>query len=151
MSGPHLLNTQLQLYTFSDLRCLDSICTFKKWIRWQFNHSKSHLNELTVQEAVVFEAASAEQCVKGMQALFALHRASVGTVDVRRAFRGQRAGQLLLRQLLISDTQTHTQKEKHELNRNLLRHTYTHTRVSTESVRTAFCLTSPSSLYVLVE
>lgn len=64
---------------------------------------------LTVQEAVVFEAASAEQSVEGVQALFALHRASVRTVDVRRALRGQRAGKLLLRQLLVPDTHTHTQ------------------------------------------
>lgn len=64
-----------------------------------------------MQEAVVFEAASAEQCVEGVQALFTLHGASVGTVDVRSAFRGQRAGQLLLRQLLIPDTQTHTHTE----------------------------------------
>lgn len=80
---------------------------------------------LTVEEAVVFEAASTEQRVEGVQALFALHRASVWTVDVRRAFRGQRAGQLLLRQLLIPDVQT--QKEEETL-------TEQHFRVSTESV-----------------
>lgn len=66
---------------------------------------------LTVEEAVVFEAASTEQRVEGVQALFALHRASVWTVDVRRAFRGQRAGQLLLRQLLIPDVQTQKEEE----------------------------------------
>lgn len=62
---------------------------------------------LTVEEAVVFEAAPAEQSVEGVQALFALHGASVWTVDVRRAFRGQRAGQLLLRQLLVPDGHEH--------------------------------------------
>lgn len=61
---------------------------------------------LTVEEAVVFEAASAEQRVEGVKTLLALHRASVGTVDVRRALRRQRSGQLLLRQLLVPDTHT---------------------------------------------
>lgn len=58
---------------------------------------------LTVEEAVVFEAAPAEQSVEGVQALLALHGASVWTVDVRRALWGQSAGQLLLRQLLVPD------------------------------------------------
>lgn len=40
---------------------------------------------LTVEEAVVFEAASAEQGVEGVQALLTLHRAGVGPVDVGRA------------------------------------------------------------------
>lgn len=56
-----------------------------------------------MEEAVVFEAAPAEKRVEGVQALLTLHRASVGTVDVRRAFRRQRPGQLLLRQLLVPD------------------------------------------------
>lgn len=58
-----------------------------------------------MQEAVVLEAAAAEQSVEGVQALLALHRAGVGPVDVGRAFGGQSAGQLLLRQLLVSSTQ----------------------------------------------
>lgn len=62
---------------------------------------------LTVEEAVVFEAAAAEERVEGVQALLALHRPGVGAVDVGRALGGQRAGQLLLRQLLIPDD-THT-------------------------------------------
>lgn len=63
---------------------------------------------LTVEEAVVFEAASAEQSVEGVQALLALHGASVRTVDVRRAFRRQSAGQLLLSQLLVpANTNAH--------------------------------------------
>lgn len=62
---------------------------------------------LTVEEAVVFEAASAEQRVERVQALLALHGASVRSVDVRGAFWGQRAGQLLLRQLLVPETHTH--------------------------------------------
>ena len=83
---------------------------------------------LTVEEAVVFEAASAEQRVERVQALLALHGASVRSVDVRGAFWGQRAGQLLLRQLLVPET--HTQKIKasysHELKeRSSLRQTYT--------------------------
>lgn len=60
---------------------------------------------LTVEKAVVLEAASAEQRVEGVQALLTLHRASVGPVDVGRALGGQRTRQLLLRQLFISDTQ----------------------------------------------
>lgn len=59
--------------------------------------------ELTVEEAVVFKAAAAEQRVEGVQALLPLHGASVRTVNVWRALRGQRAGQLLLCQLLIPD------------------------------------------------
>lgn len=65
---------------------------------------------LTVEEAVVFEAASAEQRVEGVQALFALHGASVRTIDVRGALGGQRAGQLLLRQLLVPDGHKHRYK-----------------------------------------
>lgn len=69
---------------------------------------------LTVEKAVVLEAASAEQRVEGVQALLTLHRASVGPVDVRRALGGQRTRQLLLRQLFIPDTQNtesrHTQR-----------------------------------------
>lgn len=57
-----------------------------------------------MQEAVVFEAAPAEQSVEGVQALLPLHGASVGAVDVRRALGWQRARQLLLRQLLVPET-----------------------------------------------
>lgn len=83
---------------------------------------------LTVEEAVVFEAASAEQSVEGVQALFSLHGPSVWTVDVRRAFRGQRAGQLLLSQLLVPDrhTQRHQSSLQPGLKEDLLRHTCTH-------------------------
>lgn len=77
---------------------------------------------LTVQEAVVLEAAAAEQSVEGVQALLALHRASVGPVDVRRALGGQSAGQLLLRQLLVPGTQK--KKNTHQ------RWTHTHIYVS---------------------
>lgn len=58
-----------------------------------------------MQEAVVLEAAAAEQSVEGVQALLALHRAGIRPVDVGRALRGQSAGQLLLRQLLVPGTQ----------------------------------------------
>lgn len=68
---------------------------------------------LTVQEAVVFEAASAEQRVEGVQALFALHGASVRPIDVGRALRRQSAGQLLLRQLFVPETQTGSRREVH--------------------------------------
>ena len=43
---------------------------------------------LTVKEAVVFEAAPAEECVEGVQRLFPLHRLGVGAVDVGCALRG---------------------------------------------------------------
>lgn len=56
-----------------------------------------------MEEAVIFEAASAEQSVEGVQALFALHGASVGTVDVWCALGWQSARQLLLRQLLVPE------------------------------------------------
>lgn len=56
-----------------------------------------------MQEAVVLEAAPAEQRVERVQALLALHRAGVRPVDVGRALGRQRAGQLLLRQLLVPD------------------------------------------------
>lgn len=41
-----------------------------------------------MEEAVVFEAASAEERVEGVQALLPLHRASVRTVDVGRTLGG---------------------------------------------------------------
>lgn len=47
---------------------------------------------LTVKEAVVFEAAPAEECVEGVQRLFPLHRLGVGAVDVGCALRGERIG-----------------------------------------------------------
>lgn len=56
-----------------------------------------------MEEAVVFEAAPAEERVEGVQALLALHGPSVRAVDVGRALGGQRSGQLLLRQLLIPE------------------------------------------------
>lgn len=54
-----------------------------------------------MEEAVVFEAAAAEQRVEGVQALLPLDGASVWAVDVRRTFRRESAGKLLLRQLLV--------------------------------------------------
>lgn len=79
---------------------------------------------LTVEEAVVFEASSAEQSVEGVQALLALHRASVRTVDVRRAFRRQGAGQLLLSQLLVpANTNTHTRDQIYLSQMNAVRQT----------------------------
>lgn len=63
-----------------------------------------------MQEAVVLEAAAAEQSVEGVQALLALYRAGVGPVDVGRALRGQSTGQLLLRQLLVPGMQ---KKKRH--------------------------------------
>lgn len=79
---------------------------------------------LTVEEAVVFEAASAEQSVEGVQALLALHGASVRTVDVRRAFRRQGAGQLLLSQLLVpANTNTHTRDQIYLSQMNAVRQT----------------------------
>lgn len=84
---------------------------------------------LTVEEAVVFEAASAEQSVEGVQALLALHGASVRTVDVRtvdvrRAFRRQSAGQLLLSQLLVpANTNAHTRDQIYLSQMNAVRQT----------------------------
>lgn len=108
--------------------------------KWSFIIKRSHLDELfldkfvlTVEEAVVFEAASTEQCVEGVQALFALYRASVWTVDVRRAFRGQRTGQLLLRQLLVPETKTHPETSLALAGTNQQTLADTHTRVSTGS------------------
>lgn len=72
--------------------------------------------ELTVEETVVFEAASAEQGVEGVQALLPLHGSSVRPVDVRRALRWQSAGQLLLSQLLIPETQNRTLKTSWDQN-----------------------------------
>lgn len=90
---------------------------------------------LTVEEAVVFEAASAEERVEGVQALLPLHRPSVWTVDVGGALGGEGTGQLLLRQLLIPDdtevwniscltqlTHTHT----HALDSYLCEDSHTH-------------------------
>lgn len=58
--------------------------------------SRRRQPKLTVEEAIVFETAPAEERVERVQALLALHRASVGTVDVGRAFGGQRTRKLLL-------------------------------------------------------
>lgn len=72
---------------------------------------------LTVEEAVVFETASTEQRVEGVQALLTLHRAGVGPIDVGRALGRQRSRQLLLRQLLIPEDRpavnTHTHTDTH--------------------------------------
>lgn len=87
---------------------------------------------LTVEEAVVFEAASAEQRVERVQALLALHGASVRSVDVRGAFWGQRAGQLLLRQLLVPET--HTQKIKAAYSHELKERTSSSCQTSVRSV-----------------
>ena len=54
-----------------------------------------------MEEAVVLEAAAAEECVEGVQALLALHRARVGPVDVGRALWGQSPRELGLSQLLV--------------------------------------------------
>lgn len=60
---------------------------------------------LTVEKAVVFEAAAAEECVEGVQALLALHRLGVWSVDVWGALGRQRSRKLLLRQLFVPATE----------------------------------------------
>ena len=98
---------------------------------------------LTVEEAVVFEAASAEQCVERVQALLALHGASVRSVDVRGAFWGQSAGQLLLRQLLVPET--HTQKLKLLIVTNLKKRSSLR-QTCTQQERSSSCQTSLHSV-----
>lgn len=56
---------------------------------------------LTVKEAVVLEAAPAEECMEGVQALLSLDGFCVRAVDVGRALGGERTWELLLSQLLI--------------------------------------------------
>jgi len=68
---------------------------------------------LTVEEAVVLEAASAEERVEGVEALLPLHRARVGPVDVGRALRGECTRERWLCQLLVPDTHTHTHTHTH--------------------------------------
>ena len=45
-----------------------------------------------MKEAVVFEAAPAEECVEGVQRLLPLHRLGIGAVDVGCALWGERIG-----------------------------------------------------------
>lgn len=56
---------------------------------------------LTVQEAVILEAAATEERVEGVQGLLALHRPGVGAVDVGRALRRKCIGVGHLRQLPV--------------------------------------------------
>ena len=59
-----------------------------------------------MEEAVIFEAAPAEERVEGVQALLALHRLGVWSVDVGGALGGQGPRKLLLRQLFVPAAQT---------------------------------------------
>ena len=56
------------------------------------NRRAFHSSPLTVKEAVVFEAAPAEECVEGVQRLLPLHRLGIGAVDVGCALWGERIG-----------------------------------------------------------
>lgn len=57
---------------------------------------------ITVEETVVFEASSAEECVEGVQRLLSLHRLSKGSVQVGGAQRQQLDGAGGLQEVLVS-------------------------------------------------
>ena len=63
-----------------------------KWWLGMENRRAFHSSPLTVKEAVVFEAAPAEECVEGVQRLLPLHRLGIGAVDVGCALWGERIG-----------------------------------------------------------
>lgn len=59
----------------------------KRWKgQWRETNSKS---EITVEEAVIFEAAPAEQRMEGVQRLLPLHRLGEGPIDIQGALGGQ--------------------------------------------------------------
>lgn len=62
---------------------------------------------LTMQKAVIFEAAPAEERVEGVQGLLPLHRLRARPVDVGSALRGQRVRIRHLRELSVPAQQTH--------------------------------------------
>ena len=74
-----------------DFRVKLKIKRMKWWLGME-NRRAFQSSPLTVKEAVVFEAAPAEECVEGVQRLFPLHRLGVGAVDVGCALRGERIG-----------------------------------------------------------
>lgn len=64
-----------------------------------------------MEEAVVFEAAAAEERVEGVQTLFTLHRLGERAVHVGRAERRKLYCTCRLQQILIPDTERESEKE----------------------------------------